>query len=103
MMPLPVRHRRWLESVRARRPLTQEGISALELGMSWRLRRRTREFARFLEGVIFGGPGPEAILTGLTPPRFPEVSGRRFTLAGHDFFRRAGAARLAAEKRGWKP
>jgi hypothetical protein len=49
------RHLRWLGAMRSRRPLSQEGVSALEMLSARRLAKQTRTFARFLDVMLFGG------------------------------------------------
>lgn len=65
------RHRRWLEAVRSRRPLSQDGVWAAEMLTARRAAKQERAMLRFLERLMFGGPDPTVLLAP-DPPRFPK-------------------------------
>lgn len=54
------------------------------------------------ERLMFGGADPTVLLAP-DPPRFPKLETRPLRVPGRDILRRAGAARLRAERRGWRP
>lgn len=54
--PAAARHRRWLEAVRVRRPLTGSGLSPLEQATARRLSRVVRAFGRELDELLWYEP-----------------------------------------------